>query len=306
MHAHSRHDRPAFTGRLQWSLVATLGLVLAEFTGGWLAHSIALVTDAVHNLTDVPTLVLSWLAARWATRPPTHQKTYGYHRVSVLAAFTNALLLLAVALLLFVESYRRLRHPQLVHADVMLWLGGLALGVNGGITLALLRGRRDLNVRSVLVHNLGDALSNVAILLGAGIIRVTGAVWVDPLLGIGIAGLILWSTIGILRETVHILLEGFPREMKLEEIARTILSIEPVQEVHDIHVWTLTTDLHILSCHVRIPDLGLEGTERLRQQINQRLADRFHIHHTTIQFEPLGLPRHSGLHMPVSKASQVD
>ncbi len=298
MHHHGGVAARTFTGRLKWSMAATVGLVTAEFIGGLAAHSIALITDAVHNLTDVPTLVISWLAARWAERPPTSEKTYGYHRVSVLAAFTNALLLLLVAFFLLAESYERLRHPQPVHAEWMLGLGVVALAVNGGITLALVRGRRDLNLRSVLVHNFGDALSNAGILLGAVVMRRTGIYWIDPLLGAAIGLLVLWSTVSILRESSHILLEGFPREMKLEDIARAILSVEPVQEVHDIHVWTLTTDLHILSCHVRIPDLGLDATERLRQRINERLASQFHIHHTTIQFEPVGLPAHSGLHMP--------
>src|SRR5579884_2047882 len=268
MHHHGGVAARTFTGRLKWSMAATVGLVTAEFIGGLAAHSIALITDAVHNLTDVPTLVISWLAARWAERPPTSEKTYGYHRVSVLAAFTNALLLLLVAFFLLAESYERLRHPQPVHTEWMLGLGVVALAVNAGI------------------------------LVGAVVMRRTGIYWIDPLLGATIGLLVLWSTVSILRESSHILLEGFPREMKLEDIARAILSVEPVQEVHDIHVWTLTTDLHILSCHVRIPDLGLDATERLRQRINERLASQFHIHHTTIQFEPVGLPAHSGLHMP--------
>jgi cobalt-zinc-cadmium efflux system protein len=160
---------------LKWAMVATLGLVVTELVGGYLGHSIALISDAVHNLSDIPTIAISWFALRWAERPATSEKTYGYHRGGILAAFTNAILLAVVALFLFYEAYERLRHPVVVHEQVMIWISLAALGVNGGITLALVSGRRDLNLRSILVHNLGDALSNLSILAGALAIRATAA-----------------------------------------------------------------------------------------------------------------------------------
>ncbi|MCL6480758.1 MAG: cation diffusion facilitator family transporter [Firmicutes bacterium] len=285
-------------GVLQWSMVATIGLVIAELIGGILGRSIALISDAVHNLTDVPTLVVSWAALRLAERPPTAEKTYGYHRAGILAAFTNAILLLLVALYLLYESYVRLRAPVAVHTGVMLGLAVIGLVINGGITLALVRGRRDLNLRSVLIHNFGDALSNVAILAGALAIRWTGANWVDPVLGLGIGVLVLWSSFGILRESSHILLEGTPRGVSVEAIARAILSIDGVREVHDIHVWTLGTELHALSCHVRIPDMHMEDSERILSRIEALLAEQFQITHTTVQFERAGLPREATLYIP--------
>jgi cobalt-zinc-cadmium efflux system protein len=289
---------PRLTGALRWAVVGTLGLVAAEFFGGWLGHSIALVSDAVHNLTDVPTLAISWLALRWAERPPTPEKTYGYHRAGVLAAFTNALLLILVALYILLEAYERLRHPVATHAMVMLGVGVAAFVVNGGITLAVASGRRDLNIRSVLIHNLGDAFSNLAIVAGALAIHTTGAGWVDPLIGFAIGLMVLWSSYGVLRQSTHILLEGLPQELNLEEVARTILRIAPVQEVHDVHIWTLGTDLHILSCHVRIPDMHIEESQKILDQINERLAGEFNITHTTIQFERAGPPRAAGYYMP--------
>lgn len=279
-------------------MVATVGLVVAEFMGGVLGRSIALLSDAVHNLTDVPTIVISWLALRWAERPPTPEKTYGYHRVGILAAFLNALLLGVVALWIGYEAIGRLREPLAIRTGIMLWVAGAALVVNGGITLALVRGRHDLNLRSILVHNFGDALSNVAILAGALAIRWTGARWVDPALGLAIGALVLWTSFGILKESAHILLEGLPQEMRLEEVAHALLRIEGVQEVHDIHIWTLGTDVHALSCHVRIPDMHMEESERILAQINELLACTFRITHTTIQFERAGLPASSALHMP--------
>ncbi len=286
------------TARLKWALAATVGLVVAELVGGLSSHSIALITDGVHNLTDTPTLIISWLAAQWALRPPTSEKTYGYRRAGILAAFTNALVLVLVAVYLIWQSYERFRSPVTVHTGTMLVLGALALAVNGGITLALVRGRADLNLRSVLIHNFGDALSNLGILVGALIIHWTHAEWIDPLIGLGIGAMVLWTTIGILRDSSHILLEGLPKQMRLEDVANVILSVEPVQEVHDIHVWTLGTGHYVLSCHICIPDMHIEESELLLQRINDRLAARFHIHHTTIQFERARPAPTPGLYMP--------
>jgi len=297
-HAHAHTLGHRVTGILGASLLATLALVAVELAAGYAAHSIALVSDAVHNLTDVPMLVIAWLASRWAQRPPTHEKTFGYHRAGILAAFVNAMLLALVAFGLIAESASRLRHPVEVHAGVMLWAALVALVVNGGITLAVHRGRRDLSVRTVWLHNLGDAFSNVAVFAGALVIRWTGARWLDAALGIGIGVLVLWSASGIFRESGHILLEGLPRSIRLADVAAAILRVEKVQEVHDIHIWTLGTDLHAISCHVRIPDMHMEESEKVLAGIRDVLAQDFHITHTTIQFERAGLPAEAGLYMP--------
>src|SRR5882724_11248208 len=175
-HSHGGHVHPPLKPSvLAWAMVATLGLVVAEVFGGFLGHSVALLNDAVHNLSDVPALGISWLAMRWAERPADRDKTYGYRRAGVLAAFTNAVLLVILALWLGYESIERLRSPVDVVEAWMIWTSLAALGVNGGITLALVRGRNDLNLRSILVHNFGDALSNIAIITGALIIHATGA-----------------------------------------------------------------------------------------------------------------------------------
>ena len=302
-HAHGATASPF--GVLKWAMAATLGLAAVELAGGYLAHSVALVSDAIHNLSDVPTLVVSWIAAYWALRPASSAKTYGYHRAGILAAFTNAVLLVLVALYLLYAAFERLRHPAVVHEAVMMWVSVAALAVNGGITLALVRGRRDLNLRSVLVHNFGDALSNVGILVGAVAIRKTGAQWLDPALGAAIGALVLWSSYGILRDSSHILLEGLPRNMLLEDVARAILRVPGVQEVHDLHIWTLGTDLDALSCHIRIPDMHMEESEEIRQQIAQILEAKFHITHTTIQFER-ARPHDTGYVMPAPLASKKE
>ncbi len=285
-------------GVLQWAMVVTLGFVALELVAGYVANSIALVSDAFHNLSDVPTLVISWLAIRWSERPADSQKTYGYHRAGILAAYTNATLLVLVALYILYEAYERLRWPVTVDTGWMIGVSLAGLGVNGGITLALIRSRRDLNLRSILVHNLGDALSNVGILAGALVIYWSGARWVDPAIGAAIGLLVMWSSYGILRESSHILLEGLPRQMLLEEVAAVMLEVEGVTEVHDVHIWTLGTDLYALSCHIRIPDMHLEESESILEEIRKRLEKKFHITHTTIQFERAGLPREAGLFMP--------
>ena len=280
------------------AVVATFVLVAAELIAGYAAHSIALISDALHNLTDVPTMVISWLAARWAMRPPTHEKTYGYHRSGILAAFINSMLLTIVALFLIYESVQRLRVPVEVESGVMLWVSILALVINSGITFALHSGRRDLNVRAVWIHNLGDALSNIAIIAGAIVIRRTGANWIDPVIGIAIGAMVLWTGTGILRESMHILLEGLPRSIHLKDVAAAILKVEGVQEVHDIHIWTLGTDLHALSCHARIPDMHMEDCEKILSLIHKVLARDFQISHTTVQLERAGLPAEAGPLMP--------
>lgn len=286
------------SGVMAGAVGASLLLVAAELVGGVMGHSIALISDAVHNLSDIPSLLIAWLGMRWAERPANAEKTYGYHRAGILAAFINATLLVVVAGFIFVESWERFRNPEPVHTGLMIWISVLALAINGGITLSVVHGRRDLNVRAIFIHNLGDALSNIGILAGALLIRALGAQWLDPLLGAIIGALILWSTIGILREASHILLEGLPRGMELPNIARVILAAPGVQEVHDIHVWTLGTDLHALSCHICIPDMHMEQSEQLLHDIRKRLADEFHITHTTIQFERAGLPKDTGFYMP--------
>jgi cobalt-zinc-cadmium efflux system protein len=284
---------------LAWAMVATLGLVVAEVLGGLLGRSVALLNDAVHNLSDVPALGISWLAMRWAQRPADMEKTYGYHRAGTLAAFTNAVLLVVLALWLGYEAIERLRAPVAVVESWMIWTSLAALAVNGGITLALVRGHTDLNLRSILVHNFGDALSNIAIIAGAIVMGYTGMHWIDPVLGMAIGLLVLYSSIGILRASGHILLEGRPHGTEVEEVARAILTVEHVQEVHDVHIWSLGGGHNALSCHARIPDMHMDECEKVLAAIRNKVQE-FGIEHSTVQLERAGLPATSGYIMPTS------
>jgi cobalt-zinc-cadmium efflux system protein len=304
-HAHGDHDshaghshptlEPAVLG---WAMAATLLLVVAEIFGGILGRSVALLNDAVHNLSDVPAIGISYLAMRWAQRPADSEKTYGYHRAGTLAAFTNSIVLVLLSLWLGYEAFERFRSPVTVVESWMIWTSLAALAVNGGITLALVRGRQDLNLRSILVHNFGDALSNIAIIAGAIAIHMTRLRWIDPLLGIAIGLLVLWSSIGILRQSSHILLEGRPQGVSVEEVARAVLAVSGVQEVHDVHIWSLGAAHNALSLHARIPDMHLDECERILSEIQQKVAGSFGIGHTTVQFERAGLPAQSGYVMP--------
>jgi cobalt-zinc-cadmium efflux system protein len=279
-------------------MAATLALVVAEIFGGILGRSVALLNDAVHNLSDVPALGISYLAMRYAQRPADSEKTYGYHRAGVLAAFTNSTVLVLLSIWLGYEAIERFRSPVTVVESWMIWTSLGALAVNGGITLALVRGRSDLNLRSVLVHNFGDALSNIAIIIGAIIIHFTGLRWIDPVLGLAIGVLVLWSSIGILRQSAHILLEGRPQGMSVEDVARTVLAVQGVQEVHDVHIWSLGDQHNALSLHARIPDMHLDECERILTEIQHTVSEKFSIGHTTVQLERAGLPAQSGYVMP--------
>jgi len=294
-HGHHHHTmKPAVLG---WAIVATLGLVVAEVFGGLLGRSVALLNDAAHNLSDVPALGISWLAMQWARRPADSEKTYGYHRAGTLAAYTNAVLLIVLALWLGYEAIERLQNPVQVVESWMIWTSLGALLVNGGITLSLIRGHNDLNLRSILVHNFGDALSNIAIIVGALLMRYTHQNWIDPLLGLAIGLLVLYSSIGILRESSHILLEGRPRGTGIEEVARAILTVEHVVEVHDIHIWSLGGDHNALSCHARVPDMHMDRCEEVVAAIQKKVKE-FGIEHSTVQLERAGLPATSGYVMP--------
>jgi cobalt-zinc-cadmium efflux system protein len=296
MHDHSH--KPSKGWVVKAAVVVTLGLVATEFVMGHLAHSLALVSDGWHNLTDVPTLIFSWLALYLERKPPDHRKTYGYQRAGVLAAFVNGLILMGVSLFICFAGYERIVQPGHVATGKMLVVGIVALVINGGVTLGLGRERRDLNLRVVFVHYLGDALSNVGIIAGAFLIRYTGQPLIDPLLAFLIAGMIFWGALGVITESSNILLESLPKGMSLDGIANTILRVPGVREVHDVHVWSLGSESHAMSCHVHILDMATSENEKIAHQIRKAVASDFGITHTTIQFEHQHEPGKFHKYMP--------
>jgi cobalt-zinc-cadmium efflux system protein len=203
----------------------------------------------------------------------------------VLAAFVNAASLVIIAFFILFEAVRRLYTPAHVEPRTMMWVAACGVVMNGAIALMLMRTRKDLNLRSAFVHELGDTLSTAAVIVGGWVILATGQVWIDSALSLGIGALVLWSSFGIIRESLNILLEGTPRGMNLENITAGMCTVEGVIDVHDLHVWSIGSETHALSCHVRIADLRASESESILRALNELLAHDFQVHHTTIQFE---------------------
>jgi cobalt-zinc-cadmium efflux system protein len=283
-HHHHAHAAQAKGRVLFASLALTLAFVVFETFAGLRAGSLALLSDAGHNFTDAFALLLAAIGFYLQSRPADHVKTYGYQRAGVLVAFINAITLMALAGFLFYESYVRLLHPQPVVESTMIIVAAIGLAVNLGIALSIGRGH-DLNLRAAWIHMLGDAVSSAGIIAGAAAIHFTGWLEIDPFLSILIAVGIVWSAWGIIKDSLNILLEGLPKGLKLAEVMSQVGTIEGVIDVHDLHIWSLGSQDHALSCHVLIEDMPPSASESILRCINQILHDRFAIHHTTIQFE---------------------
>jgi cobalt-zinc-cadmium efflux system protein len=286
LHSHGHHHHHGTGKVLRWSLVATFLFVLIEIAAGIRAHSLALLSDAGHNFTDAGALLLAWVGFYLQHKPADDVKTYGYQRAGVLSAFVNALTLIVLSAWIFYEAVLRLRNPEPVQETIMIVIAALGLALNGGIMWAL-RGasRDDLNVRSAFVHMLGDAVGSVAIIAGAIAIRYTGWLWLDPALSIILGLLVVWSAWDITRESLNILLEGLPRGITLQDVASAMRAETGVLDVHDLHIWSLGSSTHALSCHVLIEDVPPSASDCILRRLNAVLADRFHISHTTVQFE---------------------
>ena len=283
---HSHHHHGATGNRLRLSLAATVLFIVVEVVAGFKAHSLALLSDAGHNFTDALSLLLAWFAFYVESKPPDHTKTYGYQRAGVLAAFVNALALIPLAGFIFYESYRRISNPQPVGEKIMIWVAGLGLLTNLGIMLGLREaGKRDLNIRSAFVHMLGDAVSTAGIIAGGFLMLATGYHWIDPALSVLIGLMILWTGWDIIQESLNILLEGLPREMNLRTVVDAVRGIPGVIDVHDLHIWSLASNSHAMSCHVMIDDLPPSASDAILRSVNEVLEKRFHVTHTTIQFE---------------------
>ena len=270
---------------LRLSLIATIAYVVLTLVAGLRAHSLALVSEAGHNASDALAIVLSFVAVWFQTRPATDKKTFGYQRAGVLAAFLNALTLIVIAGWIALEAVHRLSIPAHVQPRIMMIVAAAGVLMNGLIAAMLWRVSHDVNIRSVFIHMLGDTLSTAAVIAGGLAILLTGRTWIDPALSLAIAALILWSSLSIVRETLNILLEGTPRGISLVDIRTTLSSIEGVEDVHDLHVWSLGSNLHALSSHVTIADIPPSESNLILDRINVVLRERFRIHHTTLQFE---------------------
>jgi cobalt-zinc-cadmium efflux system protein len=303
MHVHL-HGEGGPKRVLKISLAVTLAYIVLLVVAGIRAHSLALLSEAGHNLSDLLALLLSLVAVYLQSRPPSSTKTYGYHRAGVLAALINAFSLVAVSFFIFYEAFRRLQHPEPVQARVMMWVAAAGVVINGVIAILLYRSKGDVNIRSALLHAVGDTLSTAAVIAGSWAILATGDYWIDSALSFGIGALILWSGFGIVRETLNILLEGTPRGMKLEKIEAAMRSVEGVNDVHDLHVWSIGSETHALSCHISIADIPPSVSERILRDVKDRLLQDFRIDHTTIQFEHAICEVAHGCVIPVGESEE--
>ncbi len=288
---------------LQFSLAATLAYVGITLLAGLRANSLALISEAGHNASDALALLLSFVAVHFQALPATERKTFGYRRAGVLAAFLNALTLIVISIWIAVTAVGHFARPVHSSPDTMIVVAAIGMVMNGVIAAMLWRVSHDLNMRSAFLHMLGDALSTAAVIVGGAVIYFTDSRWVDPALSLVIAAFILWSSIGIVRETLNILLEGTPRGLSLSDIRATMREVEGVEDVHDLHVWSLGAQTHALSSHVTIADIPPSESARILDELNGVLLRSFHIHHTTIQFEHVGCLVAHGCVMPVEEVA---
>jgi cobalt-zinc-cadmium efflux system protein len=309
MHVHAAPSSPGADRTksvLRVSLVATLAYVVVTFVAGLRAHSLALLSEAGHNASDFLALLLSFAAVYFQSRPTTHSKTFGYQRAGVLAAFINAATLIVISIWIAFEAIHRLSAPVAVQPRLMMIVAAAGVVMNGVIAALLWGVARDVNMRSAFLHMAGDTLSTAAVIAGGAGILFTGQNWIDPVLSLLIAALILWSSIGIVRETLNILLEGTPRGITLPAIRSHMESVEGVINVHDLHVWNLGSQSRALACHVTIADIPPSESACILLNLNHVLKDHFDICHTTIQFEHTGCEVLEGCVVPLEElASSV-
>ena len=281
-HSHD-HGRGASRRRLTITLVLVVGYMVAEVIGGLLTHSLALLADAGHMLSDAASLALALFALWIAGRPSTPKRSFGYHRTEILAALANGATLLVVAVVIVLEAVERLRQPLLVEGRTMMLIavGGLLINLAGLWVLSGSRGD-SLNVRGAWLHVLADTLGSVQAIAAGALIWAFGWQWADPLASVLIALLVLWSSWSLLKDSLHILMEGTPSHINAAEVRRAIATVEGIREVHDLHIWTITSGFESLSVHARV---SRRNRDSILGDIQRLIRERFSIDHSTIQLE---------------------
>ena len=295
-HSHGHHHGHGSAGArntrgLKATLVLAAGYMVAEAVGGWYANSLALLADAGHMLSDVAALALSLFAIWIAQKPATPQRTFGYYRTEILAALVNGATLVAISILIFVEAYHRLSEPQPVagRTVMLIAVGGLLVNVTG---LLILHGGKDesLNVRGAWLHLLTDALGSVGAIAGGFLVWAWGWQWADPAVSVAIGLLVIYSSWHLLKESVAVLLEGTPAHVDLAAVRGAMAAVRGVEEVHDLHVWTITSGMDAMSGHVVVAEGAGRTHAEILEELHRILHDRFGLHHMTIQIEPPGFP----------------
>ena len=283
-------------GKFRFAVLLTIFVLGIEIVGGILSNSLALLSDAAHVFSDSLSLIMSWLAIYLSTRPATSSRTYGYHRTEVFAAFINGVSLIAISGWIFYEATQRFIEPEPVKSKEMLVVAIIGFIANMAIVwLFHGEGHKSLNVRSAVLHVIGDALASVGVIVGGVVIYWTGWFVVDPILSGGIGIIILIGSFRVTKEAVHILLEASPKHADAHKVAACINAIDSVKDVHDMHIWSLCSNYLALSTHVSIAEDASRSSHELRQEINDKLQTQFSIFHTTIQIEQVGCPHEGSL-----------
>ena len=274
------------TNRLALSLGLTLAFVIFEAISGFFSNSLALLTDAAHNLTDVIALALSWYAIRVASQPANGRKTYGYHRAGILVALLNSTTLVLISLGIFYEAYRRFMSPPEVKSGILIGVGTIAVIINLVTAYLVHKGSdRDLNLRSAFVHLMGDVISTIGAVIAGVIIYFTGANWLDPLVSVLIGFLILYNAWAILKDSVDILLESTPRDIDTSKLVEDVKQVYGVLGVHDLHIWSIAQNLRTMSAHILTDDVSISAGADIQRQINDVVYHRYRIAHATLQLE---------------------
>jgi len=276
----------AVENKLKLGIIVTASILAVELAGGFLSNSLALLSDAGHLFTDVLALSLSLYGVRQATRPPSSHMTFGYHRVGVLIAIANAIGIFAIAGIVLHEAYSRLVQPMEVRGLLMLAVAVIGLGANVLVASWLRTEQRtNLNIRSAFWHLVGDALASIGVIIGALIILLTGWFWIDPAISMLISVIIIIAGVQIFRQGIRVLLEAAPPGIDAMKIIHTLKQMPGVRDVHDVHVWSISPELHTMSCHVLIDDLPTSQATDIRHRIEDVVRQQFQIEHTTVQME---------------------
>ncbi len=281
-------DSKAVQKRLKLAVVLTSCILCVEVAGGILANSLALLSDAAHMLTDVLSLSLSWFALKIARLPSNREKTYGYHRIEILASVVNGLMLVFMACGILYEALQRYQNPPSVNSEMIMAVAAIGLMTNLIVIYYLkdpFQHTHDLNLKSAFFHIMGDLIASIGVLVGGVVIYFTGWNIVDPLLAIGISLLLIWGAWTVLSEALHILLEGVPKGVSVSEVKRELQAIPAVQDIHELHIWCICSNIYALSTHALIHDSMANQFEKTLKEIKSLLADKFNIKHSTIQFE---------------------
>jgi len=280
---HHHHSEPSGSRPLVIAVALTSGYALVELAGGLWSGSLALLADCGHLLTDAAALLFSLSANKVAQRPPSERHSFGLARAEVIAAFVNSLALLTVVAWLLVEGVERVRHPVRVNGGAVLAIAAIGLIVNLSVAWVLSRHRDNLNMRAALLHVLGDLLGSVAALVAGAVIVLTGYTVVDPLLSMLVSGLILRSTLGVLKESTLVLLDSVPSGVEFQEVGKALARIDGVRSVHDLHVWSMVPGRHAVSAHVLVE--RIERWPHVLREARRVLARDFGINHVTLQPE---------------------